>query len=546
MFVRTKTTGNHQYLQIVENYREGSRVKQRILGSLGRVDKISGTKEIDALISKLSRYSKDSLMVLTSQSDLQAQSFSLGPALVFGRLWEELGLPDIFRSMLARRKYEFDLERAIFVTVLHRLFESGSDRQCDRWKDSQRIEGAEELSLQHLYRAMGFLGEVVDDQSGRTPFIERCNKDLIEEKLFARRQDLFTKLSMVFFDTTSIYFEGEGGATLGYLGHSKDHRPDRHQMVVGAVLNDQGEPICCEIWPGNTADINSLRPVVDRMRLRFGIDNFCVVADRGMISEKTIAELEEKGISYILGVRMRQQKLVREQVLTRGGRYQEVRQEEDQESLEPLKVKEVWANDQRFIICLNDRQARKDEATRTAILDSLRQKLVGGQKSLIGNKGYQKYLTVKKNGITIDPKKIEQERIYDGKWVLTTNRKDWNPGFIARQYKELWRVENVFRDLKSVLDTRPIYHQLDENIIGHVFCSFLALVLKKELDKRLESQGLDLEWKDIKRDLLGLQEVVLQESKNRTVAVRTSPQGCCWSVVNAVGVALPKTIREIV
>ena len=116
---------------------------------------------------------------------------------------------------------------------------------------------------------------------------------------------------------------------------------------------------------------------------------------------------------------------------------------------------------------------------------------------------------------------------------------------MALQYKELWRVEHVFRDIKSILDTRPIYHQLDETIKGHVFCSFLALMLRKELDKRLEAAGLDLEWYDMKRDLSAFQEVVLDESKNRKIAIRTAPQGTCSAVFRAVGVALPPTIKEL-
>jgi len=544
MFVRIKTTGKNQYLQIVQNHREGTKVKQTILGTLGRLDEIAGTSDIDSLISKLGRYSKEVLMVITGQSQIQALTYSIGPAIVFERIWKELEMPAIIHKLLEPRKFSFDIERAIFMTVLHRLFVSGSDRQCDRWKKTQRIEGSDSLSLHHLYRAMLFLGEEVDDQLGKTPFTNRCMKDVIEEKLFERRADLFTGLSMVFFDTTSIYFEGDGGAETGSLGHSKDHRPDLHQMIVGAVINEKGEPICCELWPGNTADVRSLIPVVDRMRVRFGITELCIVADRGMISEKTIVQLEKRGIKYILGVRMHMQKIVREDVLSRGGRFEEVRVEDEWDDLDPLKVKEVWADDKRYIICKNERQARKDEATRNAILQSLQEKLQSGAKTLIGNKGFRKYLSVKRNAVTIDNKKIEDEKRFDGKWVLTTNT-DLPASEVALQYKELWQVEQVFRDMKSILNTRPVYHQLDETIKGHVFCSFLALVLRKELDKRLESIGLELEWNDVKRDLLSLQEVVINEEKNRTIAIRTAPQGSCFNVFKAVGAALPQTIREI-
>jgi transposase len=544
MFVRVKTSGNHQYLQIVKNVREGAKVKQLILGTLGRTDQLAGTGDIEALIEKLARYSDQALMVLNGKSQIEASTFSIGPALIFERLWKELQLPAIVHELVEKRKYGFDLERAIFLTVLHRLFVSGSDRQCERWKNTQRVEGAEKLSLHNFYRAMRFLGEEITDQLGKTPFADRCVKDVIEERLFVRRADLFSGISMVFFDTTSLYFEGDGGEETGSLGHSKDHRPDLHQMIVGVILNEKGDPISCELWPGNTADVSSLIPVVDRMRVRFGVGSFCIVADRGMISEDTIKKLEKRNISYILGVRMRKQKVVHQQVLTRPGRFEQVRLEGDDDDHDPLKVKEVWANDLRYIVCKNERQARKDEATRNAILESLEEKLQSGAKKLIGNKGFRKYLSVKRNAVTIDKKKIEEEKRFDGKWVLTTNT-NLTASEVALQYKELWRVEYVFRDMKSILETRPIYHQLDETIKGHVFCSFLALLLRKELDKRLEALKMDLEWNDIKRDLLSLQEVVIDETRNHRVVIRTAPQGICSNVFKAVGVALPPTIREL-
>ena len=289
-------------------------------------------------------------------------------------------------------------------------------------------------------------------------------------------------------------------------------------MVVGVILNERGDPISCELWPGNTADVSSLIPMVDRMMVCFGVGSFCIVADRGMISEDTLRKLEKRNISYILGVRMRKQKVVRQEVLTRPGRFEQVRLEEEDDERDPLKVKEVWADNKRYIICKNERQARKDEATRTAILDSLEEKLQSGAKKLIGNKGFRKYLSVKRNAVTIDKKKVEEEKRFDGKWVLTTNT-ELAASEVALQYKELWRVEYVFRDMKSILETRPVYHQLDETIKGHVFCSFLALLLRKELDKRLEARNIDLEWNDIKRDLLSLQEVVIEETHNRRILI---------------------------
>jgi len=348
MFARIKKSGAHQYLQIVENRREGPKTIQRVIATIGRMDHLQERGEIENLVRSLSRFSEKVLLVLSGQGDTQVSAKKIGPALVFERLWEELGIGRTLDDLLQGRKFGFEVERAISLTVLHRLMVSGSDRSCEKWRGDYCIEGVEVLALHHLYRAMAFLGEELADQRGRTPFAPRCIKDLVEEALFLERRDLFTSLDLVFFDTTSIYFEGQGGETLGEKGHSRDHRSDLNQMVVGAVLDQEGNPLCCEMWPGNTADVRALIPVIDRIRERFQVGQFCVVADRGMISSETLKELEQRKIPYILGARMRRVKKIREEVLSRAGRFREVRPGgESSQDPSPLQVKEVWVQDRR-------------------------------------------------------------------------------------------------------------------------------------------------------------------------------------------------------
>jgi hypothetical protein len=204
------------------------------------VDELAGGG-VDALLISLSRFA-GRVQVLEGyrQGNLEAAaSRQIGPDLVFGRLWRELGLDRVLTDVLRDRGFEFPVERAVYLTVLHRLFESGSDRAADKWRRDVSVPGTENLGLHHLYRAMRWLGD---------------HKDAVEEILFRRRRDLFTDLSLAFFDTTSLYFEGQGGESLGQFGYSKDHRPDRRQMIVGAVLTAEGQPVCCELWPGNQAD----------------------------------------------------------------------------------------------------------------------------------------------------------------------------------------------------------------------------------------------------------------------------------------------------
>jgi transposase len=543
MFARVKTSGKYQYLQIVQNRREGKKTIQRVVATIGRMDQIQHKGQIETLVRSLSRFSEKVLLVLSGKSDVDATARKIGPALIFQRLWKELGVGDILRRLLAERKFEFDVERAVFLTTLHRLFVSGSDRFCQRWHRDYRIEGVESLCLHHLYRAMAFLGEELCDQRDATVFSPRCTKDLIEEELFLARRDLFTALDCVFFDTTSIYFEGEGGESIGQLGHSKDHRPDLNQMVVGVILDNRGQPVCCEMWPGNTADVKTLIAVIKRLRARFHIGKVCIVSDRGMISAETMNFLDKQDIPYILGARMRKIKEIKDEVLSRAGRYHEVHPEgSSAKDPSPLMVKEVMVDGRRYIVCLNEKQARKEAADRQAIIDSLREKLRSNPRSLVGNKGYRKYLKLDRDSVSLDQEKIEKEGRFDGKWVLRTNT-SLTAQNVALRYKELWQVEQVFRDMKSILQTRPIYHQTDEAIRGHVFSSFLALVLRKELDKRLEAAGHCFEWSDIKQDLKAMQELTIEDN-GKTLIIRTECPGTCGKVFQAVGVAIPTTIRE--
>ena len=305
MFFRVKQSGARQYLQIVENFRQDGRVRQRVLTTLGRLDELRGSGNLDGLLASGARFAEH-VLLLTAHRNGEipvVKSQRIGPTLIFERLWQETGCQQVLRELLGPRHFEFSVERAVFLTVLHRLCATGSDRAGQRWKEDYLIDGVDDLELHHMYRAMAWLGDRLPaaQQQQRLALVPRCTKDVIEERLFARRSDLFSELDIVFFDTTSLYFEGAGGETVGQYGHSKDHRPDWHQMVVGVVLDSEGRPISCELWPGNTADVTTLVPVVDRLGRRFGIRQACIVADRGMICDDTVTTLEEVERPYILG-----------------------------------------------------------------------------------------------------------------------------------------------------------------------------------------------------------------------------------------------------
>jgi transposase len=297
------------------------------------------------------------------------------------------------------------------------------------------------------------------------------------------------------------------------------------------------------MWPGNTADVSGLLPVIDRLRARFAIGRVCIVADRGMISAATMAALEARGLEYLLGARERTDKVVRTLVLEDERPFtplciQRAGGEETQ-----LFVKEVQAKRRRYIVCRNEAEARKDAADRQAVVAALEEQLKRGDKALIGNSGYRRYLRrTGKKAFEIDIGKLADEARYDGIFVLRTNARI-TPLQAVLRYRDLIRVEQLFRTAKALMRTRPIYHSSDAAIRGHVFCSFLALVLRKELDARCRTAGWRPEWGDVLRSLDRLQEVTISKD-GREMTLRTPATGLTGPLFKAARIALPPNVRE--
>jgi transposase len=297
------------------------------------------------------------------------------------------------------------------------------------------------------------------------------------------------------------------------------------------------------MWPGNTTDVTTLIPVIDRLRQRFAIGRVCVVADRGMISAETIAGLEERGLEYILGVRERSSKEVYGVVLKDPKPSVPLFIPRDQRPDTELEAKQVWVDKRRYVVCRNLNEAKRDAEVRAAVLRSLRESLRGGDKALVGNSAYRRYLkTPDDKHFEIDDKRVAEDERYDGLYVLRTNTR-LDPLAVMLRYRELLKVEDIFRTTKSTLDTRPIYHQTDEAIRGHVFCSFLALVLRKALEDRLAAARVKPEWAALLRDLDRLQEIET-EQEGKHFILRTPVAGAVGRVFQAVGIALPPNIRQ--
>ncbi len=523
MFVRAKTVRSgkrtYRYLHIVENRWEGGRTRQHVIGSLGRLDEIQAQGDLERVIRQLVDHCPSVKLVRAqAEGSLKVLADKVwGPVLVFERLWVELGLKDFLAKAARGRRFEFDFERMVFAQVLQRFLEPGSDLRGSKWVRTVNGDGLDTLRLPHFYRCLG-------------PLWER--KEAIEEALFRRGLDLFSqKLDLVFFDTTSTYFEGATLQGWAKRGKSKDHRPDHLQLVIGVVMRPDGLPVCCEIWPGNTSDMKTVVPIIEALKQRFQIRKVVFVCDRGMVSKENLKAMTAAKYEYIVGVKMRGLLEVRDEVLGRAGRYQIVGAN--------LQVKEVFMDHRRYVVCYNPDEAAKDRHDREAILEKIEKKLKsGGVKALMSNRGYKRFLKVQKESATIDHKKVDEDARYDGKYVLRTTTK-LPAAEVAESYKQLTWIERLWRELKDAVRMRPVYHwQKRENVKGHIFTGYLALYLSALLRRKLRDAGVKAQWDEVIRDLSSLRAITVEIGAEKYL-MRSPLNGCAGKVLAAVGVKTP-------
>jgi len=529
VFVRVKRSGSgagaREYLQLVESRREAGTVRQRVVATLGRRDELQTSGRLDGLLESLAKFSTRLRVVERVRSDgLQAHAArTWGPALVFERLWRTQGVGELLTDLARDRRFGFDPERVAFALALQRLMAPGSDLQGAAWLQTVECPGFAAIALRHLYRTVGWLAEIRAD---------------LERALFLRDRDLFSAaLDLVFIDTTSTFLYRTEETALRRRGYSRDRMPDCPQVVLCLAVDQQGWPIAWDLLPGNTADTAAFVAMLTKLRERFHIRRAVVVADRGMISQGTIARLTdhaEAPFDFILGCRMRQQREVSAEVLGRAGRYRKV--------ADNLEVKEVRVADRRYVVCRNPLEAKKDAAAREAILAKLEHALTQGPKSVIGNTGFKRFLRVERGAAAIDREAVARDARLDGKFVLRTST-DLDPAEVARAYKSLWRVERAFRETKSTLEVRPTFHHRDDTTIGHIVGCFLALRLEVDLQRRLDARGAEVAWPDLMRDLAEVKavDVALDGQRYR---LRTDLRGSAFDAFAAAGVRPPAVLTH--
>jgi len=525
MFIRIKRSKTSagkilEYLVVVENKRIQGKVRQRDVANLGRLDLFKETNLADILVDKIKDYTK-TLKLIDAAKSACDWAKEYGIILILRRLWEHIGLDGLFKKYLRAYKYRIDLSEAIVSLVISRLILPGSEHHTFRWLNSVYEPNWQGLQLQHLYRALDFIYH---------------HKQDIEKDLFFMVANLFNQeLDLIMFDTTSLKYWGEAeDADILQYGYSKEKRGDLKQLIIGILMTKEGLPVGCEIFPGNTSDLKSFLYTIEKLKKEYKISKLIWVADRGMVSADNISKLNELKQEYILGVKMRQfNKEKKDKFLSLDGMFP-VRDD--------LYVKEIVVpNEGRYIICFNPKEAELEQKKREFFRQVLEKKIEKSTtKEWIIKNGYRKYIDITKGEIELNYKRLRAEGQFDGKWVLLTNSK-LESKQVALYYKDLWQIEASFRDLKDDLQTSPIYHWTERRIVSHIFVSFLSLLLKITLNKKLKQIDKDASYQEVFDAVREVKAVKLTEGR-KEIIFRTEFPPKAHLAFKATGIAPPSRI----
>jgi DDE family transposase len=506
---RNKDGTEVRYLQLAHNLWDpaAKRSKVQVVYNFGRED-AANREALRRLVASVTRYLGPDQALAASAEGLEfTGSGPLGGTWVLDALWARLEIGAVMRRLLKGRRLDPSAERVLFALVANRALAPSSKLAAARWaSEDVLIEGLPEVSDDACYRAMDWLLEIRDE---------------LEKEVFGQVANLLNlEVDLLFFDTTSTYFEtGEAdgpvardergmpaadgdGAARGFraYGKSKDHRDDLPQVVIGMAVTRDGIPVRVWCWPGNTNDSALIRQVKDDMR-DWTLSKIVWVADRGFTSAENRRYLRRGDHHYIIGEKLRSGSAEAQAALSRQGRYQDVTAN--------LRVKEVRiAQDERFVICYNPEGAGRDAGVRAWMLAQL-EELIAGTDKLTATKraelrgvistrpGLNRYLRVTPGGLLrIDAARIKAEENLDGKYLLRTSDPSLPAEDIALGYKQLLEVERGWRDLKQVIDLRPVYHRKEERIRAHVILCWLALLLIRITETTCAST-----WPRIRREL---------------------------------------------
>lgn len=518
----------YEYLQVVESRRVNGEPRQRLVDTLGRLEGKDPGQALQIADAVMRFFAKRAGQASENESGGigTGQGRHFADVVAIDEAWRSLGLDRILARLGEERKLELSLERAVFTMVSQRLIAPSSKLACVDWLlNDVYLPSAGNLDEDDLYATLTWLEEVAGD--AELKLFEKLRRD---GKLEVGEKTAF------FYDTTGIHFEGEGPEELVAFGRPKAGQPrDRPIALVGLVRSREGWPITHKVFPGNRTDVSTVIEIIDDLKQRFGITRFIFVGDRGMVSKEVIAHLVKHGLQYVIAMKMRSMKEVKEKVLGRAGRFKVVK--------DNLEVKEVFVDDKRYVVCRSPASIERDRRRREHILGELRKALEGGVTAssqrgaqLRANRAYRRYLKVKKGKLVISARKVAMDERTDGRWVIHSNVDGAEAAELAQTYKELGRIEPDFHDLKSFIELRPVYHRKEPRVRAHAFVCVLAKVIMTELERRLFAFGPMPFTIEHALKLLGRITVTPLRAGNSRLWVRTDLDADTRRVIEVLGI----------
>lgn len=526
---KTKKGGSRKYLQFVESVRTDKGPRQNILVNIGRVDDKSGQERVKLLTDALLELS-NTIHILDVERDVQAKSSKhLGMGLVFRRLFDCIGIDDVFAKVFSDVKTDFDVKSSIFNLVLNRLENPCAKSAMEDWQEDQY--GIKGFDTHQYYRAMDHLHDHQKE-------IEKQIYTEMKKQSESRSADV----SVALFDTTSVVYYGRGDADddpeedeqplLDY-GFSKARRSDLKQIVVGVAMTKDGIPLSHKTYSGNTNDVSCFSQIIDKFSECHGAKRVTFVGDRGLISHKNIEHLVSSGYQYILGFKMR--------TISKQDRAGLLQKADLRKLKKNLEFRDIEYKGKRLVIYYNEERALKDKQKRDEILARIKEKIKGGTiKSIVSSKDYKKFLKIEGEKPTLDQNKIDADAVFDGIFILSTNTAT-KPGELVSTYRDLWQCEAGFRTLKSELDLQPLYHRKRRRIETHVFICFIALICKNVLTKKLRKLDKEASYKKTIVDLKRLQAVDFDIHKT-SITARTEIKQRAKTAFRALNMGFPKKV----
>lgn len=530
MFVRIKTSPNSpkKAVQIVESFREGDKVKQKIVRHVGTA---LTDKELEALL-ELAEYIKSTIeqesqpglfspediteMVVKARSYEEGEEERIGEEKelhvnlkelreqqriivgiheVYGKVYKELGFEKVFSSP----KRKPSAVKNLFHIVMGRLANPSSKMATvDNLSENFGIE----LSLPSVYRMM----DLIDDE---------VIKNIQSFSYEAARGIFKESIKVAFYDCTTLYFESFTEDELKQNGYSKDMKFNQPQVLLALLVTEHGLPIGYEVFPGSTFEGHTLKDAITKIESIYDIKEIILVADSAMLSKDNINLLESLGKKYIIGARIKNlPSNIQEQVLDKNS-YIKIRQEEDEEE---YAIKEIGINEkQRLIVSYSGKNAKKDAYERQKSIDKLISKLNKKKTSpsdLISNYGYKKFLKIRGESVVeVDKEKVEKEAHWDGLHGVITNDFNMTPEEIIAQYHGLWQVEDCFRISKHDLKVRPIFHWTPQRVRAHIAICFMALTCARHLSYRVKVQKEPMSVERIRQILTSIQISILKHMR---------------------------------